>query len=110
MPEMENTKKGFFKGTVLPVGLSFATAVTSFLPSKASAENAANKTQKFEGPYVIFDKGAPIIVDRDAVAREIQRNSRYVRGGIGSNRFTSSGKGHDTIGIRVREFGAVEGL
>ena len=81
MPEIENTKKGFFKGTVLPVGLSFATAVTSFLPSKASADNADNKTQKFEGPYVIFDtKASSIFVDRDAVAREIQRNSTYVRG------------------------------
>ena len=77
MPETEKTKKGFFRGTVLPVGLSVASVVTAFLPSKASADN---KTQKFEGQYVIFNKGAPIIVDRDAVAREIQRNSTYVRG------------------------------
>lgn len=81
MPETEKTKKGFFKGTVLPFGLSVATAVTSFLPSRASADSADNKTQKFEGPYVIFDtKSDSIIVDRNAVLREIQHNNAYVRG------------------------------
>ena len=79
MPEIENTKKGFFRGTVLPVGLSFATAVASFLPSKASAENKGG--QSYSGPYVVFDtKSNSIFVDRGAVLKEIQHNNAYVKG------------------------------